>query len=193
MFAKVSEDGLIPYEWIEIANEDWRQLKSEGFSPNKGARVGIDVAGMGRDDSVLCVRHGNFVREFEAHQSAGQADHMHVVGMAVKHLRNREAKAFIDTIGEGAVVYSRLIEQGYNNAYSCKFSYGAKGLTDITGQYEFANMKAYLFWSIRVWLNPKNNFFPALPPCDKLMEEATATKLRFQRDGQISIEPKDYL
>ncbi|WP_130893084.1 hypothetical protein [Paraprevotella xylaniphila] len=191
MFPKVSEDVLIPYEWIEIANENWHRLQEEDFTPTKSCRLGSDVAGMGRDDSVVCPRYGNYVPKFEVHQSAGKADHMHVAGMHISYLSDENAKAFIDTIGEGAGVYSRLEELGYKNAYSCKYSEGARGLHDITGQYEFANMRAYCYWSLRDWLNPKNGFGAALPPCDKLMEEATETHWKFQSDGRIIIEPKE--
>ena len=62
---------------------------------------------------------------------------------------------------------------------------------DLTGQYEFANMRAYCYWSLRDWLNPKNGFGAAIPPCDKLMEEATETHWKFQSDGRIIIEPKE--
>ena len=193
MFPKVSEDVLIPYEWIEIANERWKKLQEENYTPTGPERLGVDVAGMGRDNSVLIPRYGNYVCEFEVHQSAGKADHMHVVGMVKNRLnRNRfDNKAYIDTIGEGAGVYSRLIELGFTNAYSCKYSEGANNLTDITGEYKFANMRAYLFWAVRDWLNPKNGFNPALPPCDKLMEEATSTHWKFQSSGAIMIEPKE--
>ena len=146
---------------------------------------------MGRDDSVLCPRYGNYVPEFEAHQSAGTADHMHVAGMTSKHLDKKGTKAFVDTIGEGAGVFSRLQELGYKNAFSCKFSESAHGLNDITGEYTFANMRAYLFWAVRDWLNPKNGFGAALPPCDKLMEEATETHWKFMSNGKIIIEPKE--
>lgn len=191
MFPKVSEDVLIPYEWIEIANNRWREMQLEGFTPKKSLRLGVDVAGMGRDDSVLCSRYGNYVSSFEAHQSAGTADHMHVAGMALAHLRENGSKAYVDTIGEGAGVFSRLQELGLRSVYSCKFSENARGLTDVTGQYEFANMRAYCYWAVRDWLNPKNNFLPALPPCDKLLEEATETHWKFQSNGSIIIEPKD--
>lgn len=191
MFPKVSEDVLIPYEWIEIANNRWKEMQLDGFTPKKSLRLGVDVAGMGRDDSVLCARYGNFVSDFEAHQSAGTADHMHVAGMALKRLKETNSKAYIDTIGEGAGVYSRLQELGLRNAYSCKYSENARGLTDVTGQYEFANMRAYCYWAVRDWLNPKNNFLPALPPCDRFTEEATETHWKFQSNGSIIIEPKD--
>lgn len=191
MFPKVAEDVLIPYEWIEIANRNWSELHDNGFIPSKGCRLGSDVAGMGRDSSVLCPRYGNYVTEFIAHQSAGTADHMHVAGMHIPYLDKKNTKAFIDTIGEGAGVYSRLQELGYSNVFSCKFSQGANGLHDITGEYSFSNMRAYCYWSVRDWLNPKNGFGAALPPCDKLAEELTETKWSFQSNGSIYIEKKD--
>ena len=191
MFPKVSEDVLIPYEWIEIANRNWQELQASGFIPSKSCKLGVDVAGMGRDNSVLCPRYGNYVAQFEVHQSAGRADHMHVVGMAIPYLKKKGAKAFIDTIGEGAGVYSRLLEEEFTNAFSCKYSEGADGLHDITGEYEFANMRAYLYWALRDWLNPKNGFGAALPLCDQLMEEATETKWKFLSNGKIIIEAKE--
>lgn len=191
MFPKVSDDALIPYEWIEIANKRWEQYQSDGFSPNKSILLGVDVAGMGRDSSVLMPRQGNYVPRIETHQSGGRADHMHVAGLVVQYLKDSKARAFIDTIGEGAGVYARLQELGYRNAISCKYSEGAKNLKDVTGVYSFSNMRAYCYWAMRDWLNPRNNFQPALPPCDELMQEATEVHWSFRSDGSIYIEPKE--
>lgn len=191
MFPKVSQDVLIPYEWIEIANKRWDEYQSEGYSTYKSCRLGIDVAGMGRDSSILIPRFGNWVPEIKSHQSAGQADHMHVVGMAEQYLRLKGAKAYIDTIGEGAGVFSRLRELGRMNAYSCKFSENANNLHDISGQYTFSNMKSYLYWAVREWFDPKNNFQPAFPRSDRFIEEATEIKWFFQSNGSIAIEKKE--
>lgn len=191
MFPRVSQDVLIPYEWIELANKRWQELRDKGFTPREHRLVGADVAGMGRDSSVLCTRRGDYVVGFIAHQSAGNADHMHVAGMIINAMPNKKDKVFIDTIGEGAGVYSRLQELGYDNAYSCKYSESAKNLHDITGEYSFANMRAYLYWCVRDWLNPKNGFSPALPPNERFTEEATQTKWLFQSNGSILIEKKD--
>lgn len=191
MFPKVSEDVLIPYEWVELANERWKELQEEGFEPKKKCRLGVDVAGMGRDASVLAPRYGNYLAEFEVHNSAGVADHMHVAGMTVNYLKQKGAKAFIDTIGEGAGVFSRLRELNYKNAYSCKFSEGTKNLHDVTDVYTFANMRAYLYWAVRDWLNPKNGFQPALPPNDLLMQECTEIHWKFSSSGDIIMESKD--
>ena len=191
MFPKVSEDVLIPYEWVELANERYKELQEEGFEPKKKCRLGVDVAGMGRDASVLAPRYGNYVAEFEVHNSAGVADHMHVAGMTVNYLKQKGAKAFIDTIGEGAGVFSRLRELNYQNAYSCKFSEGTRNLHDVTEVYTFANMRAYLYWAVRDWLNPKNGFQPALPPNDLLMQECTEIHWKFSSSGDIIMEAKD--
>ncbi|MBW6490996.1 MAG: hypothetical protein K0B15_07345 [Lentimicrobium sp.] len=193
MFPKVSEDALIPINWVELANQRWIEkteyLDRENLGPKS---LGVDVAGMGRDSSVLCHRHGSYVWKFDVHFAAGKADHMAISGMVANALKvDPENKAFIDTIGEGAGVYSRLIELGYDNAFSCKFSSGAKGLNDITGVYKFANLRAYLFWCVRDWLNPANNNDACLPLDDQLIEEATAIKWKFQSDGSIIIEPKE--
>ena len=174
-----------------MAHERWAKLKKEKFASRKSPLVGIDVAGMGRDSSCFVPRYGNYIPEIKIHQSGGKADHMKVAGEAVQWLRDSKAKAFIDTIGEGAGVYSRLEELGYSNAYSCKFSEGTRGLHDITGQYEFANMRAYCYWAVRDWLNPKNGFNPALPPCDELDDELTEIHWSFQSSGKIIIEAKE--
>lgn len=191
MFPKVAEDVLIPYEWVELANERWKELHEEGFVPKKKCRLGVDVAGMGRDSSVLASRYGNYLGEFEVHNSAGVADHMHVAGMTTSHLNQKGVKAFIDTIGEGAGVYSRLKELGYAHAYSCKFSESAAGLHDITEVYTFANMRAYLYWALRDWLNPKNGFEPAVPPNDFFMQECTEVHWKFLSSGSIIMESKE--
>lgn len=192
MFPKASSDCLIPYEWVELAFKRYRDMQEGGYVLPKGpCRLGVDVAGMGRDDSVLCPRYENYVAPMDVTQSAGVADHMHTAGKVVQYLQHKQSKAFIDTIGEGAGVYSRLLELGYRNAYSCKFSEGATRLHDLTGVYTFANMRAYCYWALRDWLNPKNGFDPAIAPDDRLMEELTEIKWSFQSSGSIIIEKKE--
>lgn len=200
MFPRVSEGVLIPVEWIQKANARWLEMKKNGFSPKRAKRIGVDVAGMGRDASVLCSRYGNFVDTILTHQAKGEADHMHVAGLIITAMTNRKDVAYIDTIGEGAGVFSRieelnrpLLPQQRKKVVSCKFSESARHLHDITGEYEFANMRAYLFWCIRDWLNPRNGYYPALPPDDLLTEELTNINWKFQSNGNIIIEAKEQI
>ena len=62
---------------------------------------------MGVDSTVICERMDNFVFPFEVYQSNGKADHMKIAGIVKNKLTGRN-KAYIDTIGEGAGVYSVL-------------------------------------------------------------------------------------
>ena len=52
-------------------------------------------------------------------------------------------------------------------------------------------MRAYLFWCVRDWLNPKNETGAMLPPDSQLAEEATEIRWSFRSDGKIIIEPKE--
>lgn len=191
MFPTVSEDVLIPQEWIELANENWKIYNFEKPYNNAHKIIGCDVAGMGRDNSILCHRIERYVSHFDSHQSKGKADHMHIAGLLAVELNEPTTKAAIDTIGEGAGVYSRLVELGYDNAASCKYSESGKGLHDITNVHTFINMRAYLFWAVRDWLNPENKNMPCLPPDEGFLEEATEIKWAFTSSGAIQIEAKE--
>mgnify|MGYP004556857727 FL=1 len=200
-FPKVSEDILIPSQWIEAAHQRW--IEAHGEEPAQAGRrvLGVDVAGMGRDCTVFCERKENYVAPFRSFNSGGTADHMEIAGK-IRGERSVHPKLLvsIDTIGEGAGVFSRCVEQensqGRQYILSCKYSEGAKNaqgkeLTDLTGQHRFLNMRAYLFWAVRDWLNPKNDTGAMLPPDSQFDEEASEIRWAFRSDGKIQIEAKD--
>lgn len=210
MAPKVSSGALIPVEWIELANKRWKEQQEQKWPITKPLRLGNDVAGMGRDSTSFCYRFGHYVEKFEMIHSGGTANHMEVCGKGIsitkKHtdaFTGSYAQWFIDTIGEGAGVYSRAIElsgqKGYEwlkgRVHSVKFSESAdwngNELKDVTGQYSFYNMRAYLFWAVRDWLDPKNKTGAMLPPDDELTEEATQIQWEFRSDGSIQIEKKE--
>ena len=190
MFPKTSSDILIPYEWIAAANERWKRLQEEEYTTNDPLALGVDIAGMGRDSSVFLFRRNYYVEKINKIRS-GKADHMRVAGQIIVELESTDGYACIDTIGEGAGTYSRLEELECKNAFSAKFSEGATGLSDKTGQYKFANMRAYCMWMVREWFDPSNGYDVAFPIDEEFMEEATATKWFFRSDGAIQIEAKD--
>ncbi len=199
-FPKVADDVLIPRQWLELAHARW--LEAGGKDPREEDRatrrlLGVDVAGMGRDNSCLVERHGDWVAPLFIHNSGGNADHMKIAGMILdRRRRRRDLIVSIDTIGEGAGVYSRCLEtDDPRSIISCKYSGAAKRndrpLTDATGQYTFLNMRAWLFWAVRDWLNPKNGSGAMLPPDARLDEEAAEIRWSFRSDGRLYIEPKD--
>jgi hypothetical protein len=222
MFPKVSEGVLIPPEWIEIANERWKYNQTHHIQTTQGVsgtvrevmmktkplRLGVDVAGMGRDVNAHCYRYGPYVEKFHTFHGVDATIHMEVAGMVQNILKERTdtfsgsfAQAFVDTIGEGAGVFSKLYESSQNQekwmdkkVHSVKFSEAAKEgdqpLKDVTGQYEFVNLRDYCYWALRDWLNPENKTEAALPPDDELMQELTETRWKFLSNGKIKLEDK---
>lgn len=196
-FPMVSEDTLVPPQWVDLAVERWKAREMPYHESIRTHVLGVDVAGMGRDATVFCEKRDDYVCEMRTIHSGGTANHMEVAGM-IRAERERYPKRLyvsIDTIGEGAGVYARVVEQEkeMGRIISCKYSEGASGLKDSTGQYHFKNMRAYLFWSVREWLDPKNGHEACLPPDVRLREELTEVRWYFASDGAVQIEPKEDL
>lgn len=193
MFPEVSEDVLIPPYWIELANKRWDELKSKNLVKTDVRKIGVDVAGMGTDSSCICERMGNFVVDFERHYGQGEAKHMELVGKTRQRMKGN-SQVFIDTIGEGGAVVSRLNELGYKNkVFPVKGSFSAVGLHDVTGMHEFKDMKAYLYWAVRDWLNPINETGAALPRESSIAKECTQIRYMILSNGKIQIEDKKEL
>jgi len=183
-FPRATEDTLIPLSWIELANDRWQDLHGKGEGELK---LGVDVAGMGRDLTVFAFRKSNVVEKFKTYS---KQDHMVTVGKIKNALIKDEDIAFVDSLGEGAGVYSRLAEQKVN-AVGVKASESAKGLNDLTGQRTFANMRAYLYWAIRDALDPALDGELALPPIDELTQDLTEVHWSTRSNGDIIIEEKE--
>jgi hypothetical protein len=186
-----SPDGkLIPLSWVEEAQARWVDAKPDKRNVSGGIR-GVDVAGLGTDTTIFCDRKDNYVADLQAFAfKKSHTLHMELSGM-IKQDAPMFAQTYIDTIGEGAGVYSRCAEMELKNVYSFKNSYGAKGLTDKTGARGFVNMRDYTYWAMRDWLDPQFNSTAMLPPDDELKAQLTEAEFKFNSDGRIKVEPKD--
>ena len=190
MWPKESENQLIPLAWVEAAIERYKQWRLDGsIIPETSLRLGVDIAGQGVDNSVLCYRWGDLVEKFTV---CPTSDHMGAAGFVRSILRSKKGSvAFVDTIGEGAGVHSRL-EELEENSISVKFSESATNLKDATEEREFLNMRAYLWWSLRDSLDPSLNGSLMLPDdCPELTEDLTSVHWKITSNGKIQIEPKD--
>lgn len=193
-FPEESTDQLIPLRWVEAGVARWGKRKGKGAGK---LRLGVDIAGMGRDSSVYAHRRKNIIEKLDKHANIGQRQTIHMENAGrIKNIlkKNKDSKAFVDTIGEGAGTHSRLIEQGAKSV-SAKFSQAAKDLAgkklvDYTGERTFKNMRAYCWWAVRDALDPKNNINLALPPDDELKEDLTAPTYTTLSNGDILIEEK---
>lgn len=193
-FPDEDEFTLIPIAWLEAAFDRWDAIMARGFEKTtEPLRLGADIAGMGRDNSIFTHRYGSVVTEFKYMPIWKKTPtiHMEIAGTIVPYLQNPATLAFLDTIGEGAGVWSRLREQKFTNAISAKASFNAKGLLDRTGVRKFANMRAFMYWSLRDHLNPTFSDNLALPRNEMLLEELCEINFEVNSQGQIQIEPKE--
>jgi len=183
---KESDDLLIPLAWIDSAFKRFEDI--EDLEEIKKARcsIGADIAGEGRDFTVFFHRFEDVATHF---QEFGRQDHMVTVGRLGEAL-GENARAFIDTIGEGAGVYSRARELKLN-VVSAKFSESAKGLRDYSRQRSFVNIRAYCYWAIRDALNPEYDVNLAICPDEELREELHEIHWSMRSNGDIILEPKE--
>jgi len=142
---------------------------------------------MGRDLTVFAFRRGDVIERLKVYS---KQDHMVTVGRAKNELIKKEDITYVDSSGEGAGVFSRLIELKVN-AVGVKAAESAKDLSDITEQRTFANMRAYLYWALRDALDPALGGKLALPPVDELTQDLTEVHWSTRSNGDIIIEEKD--
>ena len=184
-FAASDEDGVIPLAWIEAAVERWHEWKAAG-RPGKVQVIGVDV-GESKDRSVLALRAGNVIAELRK-ESGG--DLMATTGRVAGLLQaNDNALAVVDGIGIGAGVVSRLRELGLR--VSAFIASAAASKRDRTGEFGFANMRAWAWWNLREMLDPASGLDVALPPDEDLTGELASPHWREVSGGRIELESKD--
>jgi hypothetical protein len=186
-FPEEDEATLVPMPWIEAAVERYKDWVKINKAPLGNKKIGSDIAGEGRDSSIHLERYDNLV--WRIHEF-GQQKHMEAVGYILS-IRKKGDWVMVDTIGEGAGVYSRLEEKKIPNIISFKNSYSAHNLHDKTGQLRFANLRAFTFWAIRDWLNPQFHSEAMLPSDSNLIQELNEIRYEYRSDGTIAIEAKD--
>lgn len=181
-------DSVIPLSWIEQANERWHDWNETGRPmPDGRTVIGVDVARGGGDQTCIAARNGNVVRLVERHNLR---DTMAVADLVqFKHLIHLTDLAVIDVIGVGAGVADRIRRDQTKNVIAFNAARSTKR-RDRSGQLEFANQRAAMWWLMREMLDPA--FYPqlCLPPDDQLSLELSAPKWKLSESGKIQVESK---
>lgn len=174
LFPPAGFNSLLGIEDVERAMA--RHYESHQY--NFAARVlGVDVARMGDDKSVIFPRQGIVAfrpysyRNVKSYQLAG-----HVAKMEDD---NQVDGVIVDgTGGWGSGVIDALETMG-RFAFDCQFS-------GEPYDKRFANKRAEIWWLMAEWIKNEG----ALPDVPELVEELTATTYTFKGD-KIIIEPKE--
>lgn len=172
MFPDQAEDALIGISKLEAARD---------HIPDVGGKVraGIDVAGPGEDETVLCVRQGGNIVLLQAWASA---DPRGEVLAALEPFRANIERINVDSIGIG---YNFALHIGDSHKGKVTHVNVGSGARDSK---KFANLKAELYWGLR-------EAFEA-GEVGGLIDELAISQLagiRYQHtaQGKIAIEGKD--
>ena len=209
------KDTLIPLDWIEAAF-----IRGEkGETPFKGELVvGGDVGAQGDDASALAPMRGRMVGPIEEWH---EPDLMVTTGRFVAPMKQEEshvagraatskAFAFVDSIGIGAGVVSRMAEitnRVAGHPRSCRGCDEPLKVEPVCGADDaegtvldagvmkpakevFKNKRAQVWWNLRECLNPANAELIGLTRDDDLSAQLSCIKWRTASDSRIEIEPK---
>ena len=154
---------------IDKAMEESDEVEHFGIK-----RKGVDVADTGVDHDVICMRSP---AKAEILYDTQKSDQMKLAS-AITNCGNDE-KAFVDKIGVGAGVCSRLREIGYPHV---GVHFGEKPSDTMM----FSNKKAEMYWQLRKWIHNGGKLKK-----DQRWYQLTNVMYRAKdRTGKIEIMPK---
>jgi hypothetical protein len=197
-FAAQHEDVIIPLAWIESAcvrGDVWRETLKAGAPKGVVTSMGLDIAlgGKGNDKPYFSLVYDETHVEIEEFKPKTKATAlMEIAGHAKGLLDRHNAPMYIDVIGLGAGVYSRLVELKLEKL-AIPFNASAKvskKLKDKSEQFTFKNARAAL------WLKGKEAFDPeesevSLPRDSEVIGELTRTREKpILSDGVKQVEAK---
>jgi hypothetical protein len=189
-FADSSEGGVIPLSWVIRANDRWIEYRDKGWAilnPLSNRVLGVDVAHMGEDKTVLAQRHALVIRNIHVFSKLplpSVAGYVKVIGQG--HIINIEVDG-----GYGASVYEMLIEDNVPLLRPITVG-GGTFMRDRSGELGFRDVRSAMWWNLRELLDPDNGVDIALPPIEQLQADLVAPNWQMMRGGIVALEEKKY-
>lgn len=176
---------VIPSDWIRAAQARW---KPEG-DREPMISMGTDVAGGGVDAEAIAALHANnWFAPVRLHEGVDTKDGNATAGRIVACQRNGAPVGIDMTGGWGGAAKQALVAASVD-VRGVVFS-SSSGSRDPNTQIEYYNLRAELYWSFRLALDPNSTERIALPPDARVIAEGTAPRWKLQ-GGKILIESKE--
>jgi hypothetical protein len=179
-FPLQSDDALISLAWLERAGAPAvRSVEGQRLS------VGIDVAGPGEDETVLCVQQDGRILHLEAF---AHPDSRGPVLAALKDWLHRGvSRVNVDEAGNGWYFLQHLKEALPQSVIVSGVNVGEAPTTPQAAE-QYVNLKAELYWSLRERF--RDGTISGLTDQTAISQLAG---LRYEHDsrGRIKIESKD--
>lgn len=189
-FPKVTLDTLINPHWVELAK--YREVDPVPTA----ARLGVDVARYGADQTIILLRQGGHCRvvhEIARGPVTEVAGLTQQVGLGLHPAQ--PPVACVDDVGVGGGVTDILEEEGYPVE---PIIGGAASTGELlpNGKPRFNNLRSQLWWNMREAFAGKSGdgsdgWLDIDPDDEELQAQLTNVKYRINRHGQIEVESKD--
>lgn len=183
-------EGIIPLAWVELAIQRWLEWDAAGRPALEGRSIfGGDIADSGKDETVISRRKGYAIVEFT--RTPLQDTDTTAKRLARRLRANIGSVACVDGAGVGAGVVNQL--RGMRLPVIAFIgAQKAEGLTDITGEFTFANVRTAAYWRLRELLDPVNSSVKVMLPDDEDMKvDLTVPTWSVKSGAVIAMEPKD--
>ena len=172
-FRDYSGDPFITPELVSAARK--RKLPPE--PKNMPLILGIDVAAMGNDSTVIVWRRGNTIEKYEKLQKMENdevADYLIPIIM-----KDSPTKVFIDgTGGYGSGVAACLRLRGYDSE---EINFSSSPLDE-----QYVNRRVEMYGNLRDWLRKE----VSLPDNDEVEQDLTSFGYKHTSKGQLQLESK---
>lgn len=173
-FQASSDDVL--FKLLELEKSTQRQLRLSDL--NGAARViGLDVAGPGKDKSILTKKQGLMVwpqQSFKGLTTPALCD-----VLASQMIQWKADAAIVDN-GYGFAVVEQMQRRGFGNVYGVDFG-------GTPGQPQYANKKTEMIYRTKKWMEAGGK----LPYDEELFEEAAAHTVKLNDKGKMEVCKKD--
>lgn len=143
--------------------------------------IGVDVARYGSDESIICIRQGDYVHPLKKFR---QIDTMELAGKVYEEVRRfgGQAVCCVDGVGVGAGVVDRLMQMGVQTIDV----QSAQRSLDIR---TYANKRAELWGKMKDWLMCN----AVLPKDTELLKQITSLEYGLNNKLQIQLESKEQM
>ena len=176
-FPLQADDALLSLSWLEAAS-----TRVAEYTPGIPVQAGIDVAGPGDDETVLCIRQADAILHMQAWS---QADSRGPVVAALKPWISRGLETVnVDSAGMGHYFWLALQDE---DIPVTPVNVGSAPTND-KAKAKYLNLRAQVFWMFREWA--AEGMLAGLTD-RKTIAQLAGIRYEHDKRGRILIESKD--
>ncbi len=179
--------AYIPLDWVLKAEARWED--NSHFTRPERAKIGVDVAWEGGDETAICIRRGNRVEGFRVVTGYDPVEVAEEAAEVIKGLNGAYDNVYVDSIGYGGGVVANLKRLSVNGKPIRVVPVNVSRRS--TKPDEFFNLRAELYCRLRSFIQV-GEIPPATPDDDKLRADLVGIRTDFA-PGKLLIESKDQI